>query len=55
MCVFSNTAAYFRQEYEDFINSAEHGVVLFSLGCTGFSAKDFPAEVTSSFISAFAA
>ena len=42
------------KEYEDFINSAEAGVILFSLGCTGFSAKDFPAEVTSSFISAFA-
>ena len=27
---------------------------MFSLGCTGFSAKDFPAEVTSSFVSAFA-
>ena len=42
------------QDYENFINSAEAGVVLFSLGCTGFSAKDFPAEVTSSFVSAFA-
>ena len=44
---------YLIQEYEDFIESADKGVVLFSLGCTGFSAKDFPAEVTDAFISAF--
>jgi hypothetical protein len=42
------------QDYDDFISGAKHGVILFSLGYTGFSARDVPGSVISSFINAFA-
>ena len=43
------------QSYEDFISGAEYGVVLFSLGYTGFSAKDVPSDVVKALMDAFAA
>jgi len=42
------------QLYTDFINDAEHGVILFSLGYTGFSAKDMPKQVVGALVDAFA-
>ena len=45
---------YLFQNYLDFINEAEHGVILFSLGYTGFSAKDIPKQVVKSLIDTFA-
>jgi hypothetical protein len=41
------------QDFEDFIESADKGVILFSFGLTGFSSKDLPAEVIDNFVAAF--
>lgn len=41
------------QDYKLFIEEANNGVILFSLGFTGFDSKDVPTEVVSSFLSAF--
>ena len=36
-----------------FVDEAKHGVILFSLGFTGFDSKDIPKEVVAAFLSAF--
>ena len=41
------------QEYQDFVSGADHGVILFSLGYTGFSAKDVPTKVVLALLKAF--
>lgn len=41
--------------YEEFISGAENGVILFSLGYTGFSAKDVPQDVVRALMIAFSA
>ena len=41
------------QLYKQFFNDANHGVVLFSLGYTGFSAKDIPKNVVHALVDAF--
>lgn len=41
------------QDYKSFIEEANNGVILFSLGFTGFDSKDVPTDVVSSFLSAF--
>ena len=43
------------QDYQDFVSSAEHGTILFSLGYTGFSAKDVPRPVVLALLKAFSA
>ena len=44
----------FFQIYKDFIEDAEHGVILFSLGYTGFSASDIPKNVILALLESFA-
>jgi glucuronosyltransferase len=41
------------QALKDFVDSADKGVVVFSLGFTGFEPKDIPAEVVAAFVKAF--
>ena len=41
------------QDYKSFVEDAKYGVILFSLGFTGFDSKDIPTEVVSAFLSAF--
>ena len=42
------------QKYAAWFASAHHGVVLFSLGYTGFEAKDVPVAVLREILTAFA-
>jgi len=42
------------KRFLDFVEGAEHGVVLFSLGFTGFLPKDIPRQVMDGFLDAFA-
>ena len=41
------------QDYKSFIEGAINGVILFSLGFTGFDSKDIPTAVVTAFLSAF--
>ena len=41
------------QDYKSFIEEANNGVILFSLGFTGFDSKDIPTAVVTAFLSAF--
>ena len=41
------------KDYQDFVSGAEEGVILFSLGYTGFSAKDVPQSVVLALLEAF--
>ena len=41
------------QDYKSFVEEARNGVILFSLGFTGFDSKDIPTDVVSAFLSAF--
>lgn len=41
--------------YQDFVAGAKAGVILFSLGYTGFSAKDVPPQVVKALLDAFSA
>ena len=41
--------------YQDFVSGADAGVILFSLGYTGFSAKDVPPKVVMALLEVFAA
>ena len=49
----SSTQGRLPKDYQDFVSGAEDGVILFSLGYTGFSAKDVPQSVVLALLEAF--
>ena len=54
LCFFAEFPEPLPKRISDFIKDAEEGLIIFSLGYTGFTPEDVPRHIIQAFVDAFA-